>query len=189
MITYTTSSTDKDLTGILDLQKRNLPQSLTDSEIKTQGFVTVVHTMEVLKRLNDREKHLIIKNDDQVIGYILAMTKNSRSDIPVLIPMFKLFDKIRYRNQLISAFNYLVVGQVCIDKNYRGLGLIDKGYATYKANFKENFDFAITEIATTNIRSINAHKRIGFAELLTYTDSNNMEWSVVIWDWKNDNSA
>ncbi len=35
-----------------------------------------------------------------------------------------------------------------------------------------------------NIRSINAHKRIGFIEIYRYSDTNNTEWSIVIWDWK-----
>ncbi len=184
MFIYSTSNSDNDLQGILDLQKRNLPQNLTDSEIKSQGFVTVNHTLEDLRKMNNHEKHVIIKNDEQIIGYVLAMTKHSRSDIPILIPMFNLFDKVTFRQKLISAYNYMVVGQVCIDKAYRGLGLLDKIYATYKAHFKEKYDFAITEISTKNFRSTKAHKRIGFIEIHSYTDSSNLDWSVVIWDWK-----
>ena len=182
-ITYTTSTTDKDLLGIQNLQKKNLPHNLTEKEIKSQGFVTVIHTLEDLKMLNDYEKHLIIKDNEEIIGYILAMTKNSKNDIPILIPMFNLFDKIHYKGQFISEYNYIVVGQVCIDKDYRGLGLIDKSYANYKANFKEKYNFAITEISVNNLRSLKAHERIGFVELHKYTDTNNIDWSVVIWDW------
>ena len=184
MITYTTSKTDKELSEILDLQKDNLPQSLTESEIKTQGFVTVYHTLKDLKNLNEYEQHLIIKDGDKIVGYLLAMTKNSKHDISILIPMFEIFDKIHYKKKLISQYNYMVVGQVCIDKDYRGQGLLDNSYAAYKNYFKEKYDFAITEIATTNTRSINAHKRIGFFEIHRYTDTKNIEWSIVIWDWK-----
>lgn len=183
MINYTTARTEKDFLGIQDLQKRNLPQNLTENEIKSQGFVTVVHSLEDLKKMNGYEKHLVVKDEEQVIGYLLAMTKNSRNDIPVLIPMFNLFDKIRYKERLISEYNYLVVGQACIDKGYRGLGLFDKSYAAYKDHYKGKYDFAVTEISLNNTRSINAHKRIGFVEVNTYTDVNNLEWSVVIWDW------
>lgn len=184
MIVHTTSRTDKDLLGIRDLQKSNLAQNLSASEISAQGFVTVVHTLEDLRKLSDHEEQLIIKDDEKVIGYLLAMTKKSKSDIPILIPFFNLFDEIIYKSKLISAYNYIVVGQVCIDKDYRGIGLLDKSYAAYKENFKKRYDFAITEIAVNNARSINAHKRIGFAELHRYTDANNIQWSVVLWDWK-----
>ena len=184
MITYTTSKTDKELSEILDLQKNNLPQSLTESEIKSQGFVTVSHTLKDLKNLNTYEQHLITKDEDKIVGYLLAMTKNSKHDIPVLIPMFEIFDKIHYKEKLISEYNYIVVGQVCIAKDYRGLGLLDKSYAAYKNCFKEKYDFAVTEIATTNTRSINAHKRVGFFEIHRYKDTKNIEWSIVIWDWR-----
>ena len=152
--------------------------------MKSQGFVTVSHSLNDLKTLNNYEQHLIIKEGEKIVGYLLAMTKNSKHDIPVLIPMFEIFDSIHYQNKLISSYNYLVVGQVCIDKDYRCRGLLDDGYAAYKNYFEEKYDFAITEIATANTRSINAHKRIGFCEIYTYTDTKNIEWSIVIWDWK-----
>ena len=184
MITYTTSKTDKELSEILDLQKKNLPKNLTESEIKSQGFVTVSHTFEDLKKLNTYEQHVIIKDENKVVGYLLAMTKNSKHDIPILVPMFEIFDKIHFKEKLISEYNYIVVGQVCIDKNYRGQGLLDNCYAAYKNHFKEKYDFAVTEIAVTNERSINAHNRVGFFEIHRYKDAENTEWSIVIWYWK-----
>jgi L-amino acid N-acyltransferase YncA len=183
MITCTTSSTEKDLAGIIELQLQNLSQNLEADEIQSQGFVTVVHTMDDLKKMNSYEQNIILKDDEKIAGYLLAMTKNSKSDIPVLVPMFEKFDTIMYRNQFISQYNYIVVGQVCIGKNYRGMGLLDKCYAAYKEHFKKTCDFAITEIATANQRSINAHKRIGFTEIHRYIDATNTEWSIVIWDW------
>jgi len=184
MITYTTSETDKELSEIIDLQKHNLPQSLTKSEIQSQGFVTVSHTLEDLKQLNSYEQHLIIKDEDKIVGYLLAMTKHSKHDIPILLPMFEIFDSIQHKGKLISEYKYIVVGQVCIQKNHRGQGLLDHSYAAYRSHFKDKYDFAITEIATSNTRSINAHKRIGFVEIYRYSDNKNTEWSIVIWDWR-----
>ena len=185
MITYTLATIDNELSAIIDLQQQNLPQNLVKDEIAAQGFVTVSHTLEGLKKMNTYEQSLVIKDNDKVVGYLLAMTKNSRADIPILIPMFEVFDRIIYHDKTISEYNYLVVGQVCIDKSYRGQGLLDEAYKAYKDNFNSKYDFAITEIALTNQRSINAHKRIGFSEIHKYVDANNVEWSVVVWDWGN----
>lgn len=183
MITYTTSNTDKDLLDILALQQQNLPANLTKDEAQSEGFVTVNHSFEEIKKLHGYEPHLLIKDDDLLVGYLLAMTKNSRLDIRVLRPMFEIFDKIFYKQKLLSAFNYLVVGQVCIAKDYRGLGLLDKSYAAYKQHFQRKYDLAITEIAVSNQRSINAHTRTGFSEIHRYTDAEDVTWSVVIWEW------
>lgn len=183
MITYTTSKTTAELEGILQLQKANLAQELPQEEIQSQGFVTVHHSYDQLTQLNDIEQHLIAKDGDQVIGYLLAMTAASKHDLPILIPMFEAFDDIDYLGKKISAYHYLVVGQVCIGKEYRGQGILDQCYAAYKEFFSPRYDFAITEIARHNPRSLNAHKRIGFVEIHEYTDPEGTEWVVVVWDW------
>ena len=77
------------------------------------------------------------------------------------------------------------MGQVCIDKEFRGLGILDNCYIKYKENYLNKYDFAITEIAGTNSRSRIAHNRIGFKEINTYLGPENTEWNVVVWNWKN----
>jgi len=186
MITYTTSASKEDLTGILNLQKANLPKVLTREEIQSQGFVTVAHSYEDIKRLHDIEPHLIAKHGDRVIAYLLAMTVRSKSDIPILIPMFELFDKILFNKKPVSAYNYMVVGQACVDKQYRGQGILDNCYSAYKKHFIHKYNFAITEIASSNLRSLHAHTRIGFKEIHRYSSDGKTEWCIVLWDWKNE---
>jgi L-amino acid N-acyltransferase YncA len=183
MITYTVANSKSDLEGILTLQKANLAKGLSREEIESQGFVTVSHTYELLKKLNDYEKHVIAKDGEKVAGYLLAMTQDTKHDIPVLIPMFGIFDSIIYRGKKVSEYNYLVVGQVCIDKAYRGQGILDHSYEKYREMYKGKYDFAITEIASTNTRSLKAHSRIGFKEIHSYVDPENTTWIVVLWDW------
>ncbi|HVF81518.1 MAG TPA: hypothetical protein VM884_06275, partial [Flavisolibacter sp.] len=120
MITYTTSTSVQDLQGILLLQKANLPTNLTEAEMAAQGFVTVVHSLADLQKLNETEQHIIAKASNKVIGYLLAMTAASKDAIPVLQPMFALFNSLQFQNKPVAAFNYMVVGQVCVDKAYRG---------------------------------------------------------------------
>lgn len=185
MINYSTSNAIKDLEEIIALQKANLAQNLTKEEIKSQGFVTVHHSYDQLKRLNDHEKHIIAKDNDTVVGYVLAMTHHSKSDLPILIPLFNAFEIILYKNKKIADYNYIVVGQVCIHKEYRGQGIVDNCYATYKKYYGDKYDFVITEIAAANQRSLNAHKRIGFTEIHSYTAPDKEKWIIVLWDWKN----
>jgi hypothetical protein len=183
VIIYTKAQTGKDLEGILSLQKANLPSALSNDEMALQGFVTVVHTLDNLQAMNEREPHIIAKTDEQVIAYLLAMTPASQDSLPVLRPMFQVFESLGYKGKTVSAYHYIVVGQVCVDKVYRGQGVLDNCYQLYKNTFQPNYDFAITEIATRNIRSINAHKRVGFNERHRYIAPNGEEWSIVIWDW------
>lgn len=183
MIYYTTSKDEADLRGILDLQQRNLPKNLSREEITSQGFVTVSHSLVDLQKMNAIEQHVIAKENNSVIAYLLAMTERSKFDIPILIPMFEAFEHIHYKNTLLSKYNYIVVGQVCVDKNYRGQGILDKCYTLYIDSFKKKYDFAVTEIATSNQRSMNAHKRIGFEIIYEYVAPDNVAWSIVVLDW------
>jgi len=41
----------------------------------------------------------------------------------------------------------------------------------------------VTEIATRNHRSNNAHKRVGFVTINTFRDETD-EWNVVAWDFR-----
>jgi len=184
MVNYTSANSFTDIQRILALQKANHAHGLTIEERQTQGFVTVNHSYDQLKSLNDFEKHIVAKENDNVIGYLLAMTKKSQFVIPILVPMFDAFGSILYENKKVADYNYMVVGQVCIDKAYRGQGILDKCYAAYKECHSDKYDFAITEIARENLRSLNAHKRIGFKEIHTYLAPENTEWIVVLWDWK-----
>ncbi|WP_224996211.1 GNAT family N-acetyltransferase [Cesiribacter sp. SM1] len=186
MLSYTIADSKEDLLGISSLQKVNLPASLTEEECKKQGFVTVSHTYEQLKELNDIEKHIIVKDGQKVVAYVLAMTEQSKYQLPILVPMFELFDSITFAGKTISAYKYIVVGQVCIDKGYRGQGILEQSYATYRKHFAGNYDFAITEIASNNLRSLQAHKRIGFIEIHRYISPENIEWCIVLWNWRND---
>ena len=183
MLTYNTANTKSDLEGILSLQKVNLSEALTKEEMQSQGFVTVSHSYAQLEKLNNVEKHLIAKSNGIVIGYVLAMTQQSKFDLPILRHMFDIFDDIIYNGKRVCDFNYVVVGQACIDKDYRGQGVIDNLYFNYKDYFSNRFDFAITGIASTNSRSLYVHRRVGFKKIHTYLDANNCEWVVVLWSW------
>lgn len=183
MITYTLTKTEADLKGIYALQKDNLKINLSEQEITKGGFVTISHDWETLQKLNSIEPHVIAKYDEHIVGYVLAMTKQSKYDIPIIIPMFEEFDKIIYQGKLVSEYNYMVVGQVCVHKDFRGIGIFSNCYDLYKKTFENRYDFCITEIAVTNQRSRNAHKKIGFKEIHFYEDSSQIEWVIVVWDW------
>jgi hypothetical protein len=120
MIIYTSAKSDNDLEGILALQKANLPSSITKEELQSQGFVTVVHSLDDLRKMNEIESHIIAKSDDKVIAYLLAMTSASKNNIPILKPMFQMFDSIDFNGNSVSSYQYIVVGQVCVDKYFRG---------------------------------------------------------------------
>jgi hypothetical protein len=184
MLEYKRVSTDRELYQLLDLQKRNLKSNLTPEEINLQGFVTVNHSFEDIQKMHSIAPSVIAKDGDEVVAYAIAMTEASKADIPILVPMFDMFAQIDYLSKKITEYNYMVVGQVCVDYKYRGQKVFDNTYGYYKSVFEEKYDFAITEIALENIRSLKAHARVGFKTIHEFRDTFGIDWAIVLWDFQ-----
>ena len=182
MLNITTTSGTKDLEQILILQDANLSRNLPKEEILSQGFVTVNHTLEMLELMHKLAPSIIIKDDNNVVAYALTMLCECKNLVPELESMFQGFDSLQWKGKPLNEYDYYVMGQICIDKAYRGQGLFELLYNKHKDVYQSEFDFIITEVATRNTRSMNAHKRIGFETIDTYKDHID-EWEVVVWDW------
>ncbi|HEY0434271.1 MAG TPA: GNAT family N-acetyltransferase [Chitinophagaceae bacterium] len=183
MIDYHLCSSDDELRGILALQHDNLKKNLSKEEIRQQGFVTVVHSFPDIKKLNAAERHVVGTVDGKVIAYLLAMTKAAANDIPALQPMFGQFEKIYIGDMPVSEQPYIIVGQVCVAKDFRGKHVLDDCYDAYRNAYGDRYRFAITEIAVENQRSLNAHRRVGFDVIHKYSDPGGIDWAIVAWDW------
>ncbi len=170
-IQYTKASTDKELNQILALQKRNSISILSNEEKAKEGFITVIHSFDILKKMNNVCPHIIAKYNDEVVGYALSMDSCFGEDIPVLAPMFTELKKLQLEN-------YLVMGQVCVDKNHRKKGIFRELYATMRREYNSRYNSIITEVDSKNIRSLNAHYAIGF-ELLNKYDSLGQHWNII----------
>lgn len=174
-----TSSTEDEFHQILYLQRKNLRNLNSKAEEDNEGFVTVCHTMDVLRKMNETEPHIIIKENDKVVAYALCMSPVFRYDIPELKVMFEMLDHISDSSGE-NPGKYLVMGQICVDKEYRGKGLFRMLYEFYFDRFKNTYDCVITEVALRNTRSLNAHISVGFQEIYRYVEPGVEEWVVLI---------
>lgn len=184
MVHLSLSKSTSELKGILALQQENLLNTLTQEEKNEQGFVSIPHTLDQLKAMHTIAPHVLAKENEQVVGYVLAMPLASRSIVPMLAPLFETFEKLAVDGKKVTDYNPMVVGQVCVGKSERGTGLFDNLYAAYRAQYAAGYDFAITSIALTNYRSMAAHQRVGFKVIHRFEDSI-QPWAIVFWDWNN----
>ncbi|MGW9684280.1 N-acetyltransferase family protein [Flagellimonas sp. 2504JD1-5] len=174
MIHFTQASTTDHLEQILELQQQNLPKNLTANEKELEGFLTVEHSLPILKEMNDVCGHIIALDHEKVIAYALCMHPKFAESIEVLKPMFHEI------NQVVKGkSNYMVMGQVCVAKSHRGKGLFRRLYETMKEKLPDGFDSIITEVDAKNHRSIKAHEAIGFIELKRYS-SDGKDWLLIV---------
>ncbi len=184
MLQYIPIETEQVIQQIIVLQRENLTKNLDRAEIASQGFVTVEHDPTVLKKMNDLEQGVAIRDGDKIVGYCLAMVREFAGEIIILENLFKKLDTLNFKGQLLSNLSYIVVGQVCIAKSHRGRGLFDTMYEAYRKLLSPKYEYAVTEIAGRNLRSLKAHQRVGFKTLLEYTNEEGEDWVIVIWDWR-----
>lgn len=176
MITYKRVSSDEQLQQILAIQKRALKANVSVEEQEKEGYITVPHTFTLLKTMNNASPHILAMDGDRVAAYALVMPRSFQKLMPILIPMFETGDR------LLPGRNYLAMGQICIDKPYRGQGVFQGLYEFYKSELSHTYDCLFTEVATSNIRSLKAHQKVGFKILETQT-TDGTTWEMINWDW------
>lgn len=158
---------DADLPGVLELQRAN-------RALSADGFVTVVHTLEILRAMHKELPHVVARGEGgALLGYALSMAPSCRALLPILEPMFARIDE---RKQRLGR--YYVMGQICVAEGARGRGVFDALYAEHRARFAAAYDCVVTEISVRNPRSLRAHARVGFVEEERYRDATD-EWVVV----------
>lgn len=173
-IITTICSSENELLQILNLQQRNRPSTLSSEEKIEEGFVTVSHSLEMLTKMNSVYPHIIAKEGDTVVGYALCMHPSFRNDIEILKPMFTEIDTL-----VEEPESYMIMGQICIDRAYRKMGIFRKLYQAMKAHIQPQFKVIITEVDIKNTRSLNAHYGVGFIDLKTY-NSGGQEWKLIV---------
>lgn len=176
-VVYKEVTTKEELIAILKLQKLNMSSSISREEKLNEGFVTVCHNYEILKKMNDACPHTIATLNGNVIGYALSMVKEFKDSIRVLKPMFNQIETC-----LTPNISYMVMGQICVEKTYRKKGLFRGLYAFMQSKLNKKFEVLITEVDVENLRSLNAHTAIGFKELNRYV-SNSQKWVLLSWNW------
>ena len=174
-----------ELQGILDLQQVNLRKHLTEEERNTQGFVTLQYDFDFIKAMPAGNHHVIAKDGEKVIGYVLLMDPSTRHLMKEGAGIFPIFNELEYKGRKFKDRVYCSVGQVCVDKHYAGQGLLGRMYAHYKESYKHLYELAMTDISYLNHRSLKAHLKAGFEVILRFDEPDHGEpWDIVVWDWR-----
>lgn len=180
MITLDIASTDLHFTQILNLQRLYHASTLSPDTQAREGFVFAEHSVALLRRMAEELPQAIALSDDGVIGYCLSMPVSLRAEIPSLTPMFDHFGQCTYRGVPLSDLSFFVGGQVCVDRAYRGRGLLARLYEHVRLSAPAGYELCVTEIATRNQVSVRAHEKMGFEAISTYSDGQE-DWVVVAW--------
>jgi len=182
MVEITRVSSVSEIIGIRDLQALNLKQNITAEESIEQGFLTAAFTIEYLQQMNSASPAIIAKDGDKLVGYALVATKEIRKGHDLLEGLFDAIDECEYNGKLLREVNYVVVGQLCVAKEYRGQDLVQKLYGHFRDCLSNEFTYLVTDVAKANARSLKAHKKRGF-QVINELMYGGFGWDIVLWNW------
>lgn len=183
-IFITRVSNDQELIEIRELQIKNLKKNLTQEQIETEGFVTFDYPLDFLKKMHSLSPSIIAKYNNKVIGYAIVATREALQDNVSLADFERTVNQIVYQNDILVERNYVVVGQLCVEKEFRGMGVTGKMYHYFRQCLSNEFDCAITDVAQNNPISQKAHIKYGF-KVIHSEFYENLNWFIMLWDWKN----
>jgi len=171
-----------ELEKIKTLQNENLKHNIDDDTAEQEGFLSGDYSIDFLTQMHSVHPSVIAVDSDIVAGYALVTDKVVRNQHYLLDDLFKIVDKIEYDGILLKEVNYVVVGQLCVAKAYRGKGLAKQLYTHFKTEYAHQFKYCITDVAVANPRSLNAHLKTGF-KIIDSLSYGGIEWNIVLWDW------
>ncbi len=176
-------SDQSQLEKIKILQEQNLRSALTIAEAAKEGFLTAEYSIEFLEKMHDATPSIIVMDGDVLAGYALATTKEVGIHHNLIKDLFAAIDRISYESTMLKDRAYIIIGQLCVAKNYRGMGLVQKMYNTFRDEYAVAYEYCLTDVAEDNPRSLKAHLKSGFqvVDTLRY---GGIGWDIVLWDWR-----
>jgi ribosomal protein S18 acetylase RimI-like enzyme len=183
MVSIQLVNTAAELVGIQQLQRKNLRKEIGEAEALSQGFLMAEFDMLFLNAMQAAAPAVIAKDHDEVVGYALVATQAVRDLHPLLADLFNQIDQLTFQGIALQSANYVVVGQLCVAKEYRGQGLVQRLYNYFRDSLQSNYQFGITDVAQANQRSLKAHIKTGF-QVIHSIEYGGIGWDIVLWDWR-----
>lgn len=147
---------DVDIPAILDMQAANFIGNLKDAE-RRDGFLSVKFTRRQFEEMASHVGVIIAAAEGGLAGYLCASSCEFNRSFPLLVAMMRQFDAIDYRGRSLAASRVFIYGPVCIDRSYRGQGLLRGLYDTLLQEVVGRYDIGVAFVAGDNPHSLRAH--------------------------------
>ncbi len=165
-------ATEADIDGILALQSQNLYLNLSSDEL-ADGFVTTPFTPDLIRDLLDRDGVFIAEVGGKIVGYVLAGGWDFYAQWEIFRLMISRLPDLSFQGEKIDIDRSFQYGPVCIDRTFRGSGILSQLLELIHSSFKDRLPIGVTFINQLNQRSLAAHHRkLGF-EIIDEFEFNN----------------
>lgn len=145
-----------DYPGILALQYANRPEQLSEAD-RQQGFIVSDFTTESLDTINKALGILVATAGDDIAGFVCMVPTDPLPAHPVIQAMFKTFPQQVFRGETLDSMKVFIYGPVCINKKWRGRGILKQLFEGVQAFAGSDYDAGVAFINDANQHSLSAH--------------------------------
>jgi len=146
----------QDYSAILRLQSVNFIGNLSPEERK-EGFLSAEFTLGQVAEMSEDLGTTIAAIDDEVVAFLCAFRNEFDHGSPVVAKMLDSYDRVEFEGQSLSSYKSYIYGPVCIDRAYRGRGLLRGLYEAQKQELAGRFEIGVAFVSRTNPHSLKAH--------------------------------
>ncbi len=148
-----------DIGGVLSLQDKYLYSKLNEAERK-EGFVTTPFTVNQLEEIITQNGLIVAENEENIIvAYAFAGSWKYFEQWEIFNFMVSRFPKLSFQGNRITTENSFQYGPVCIDKKYRGNGVLNLIFEEMRMEFLKRYPISVTFINKVNAISTKAHTK------------------------------
>lgn len=174
-----------DIDGVLFLQEKYLYRNLTEIE-RQSGFVTTPFTVSQIEEIIKQNGIFVAENEaKEIIAYAFAGSWKYFEQWEIFNFMVSRFPNLSFNENEITTENSFQYGPVCIDKKYRGNGVLNLIFEEMRIEFLKKYPISVTFINKINTISERAHtKKLGW-EIIDEFQFNNNTYIGLALDMKN----
>ncbi|AXX90076.1 acetyltransferase [Arcobacter suis CECT 7833] len=172
----------EDIEKVLELHFKYQIDTIRQED-KKDGFITTAFTKEQMVDLTTLEQGLFIAVlNEKVVAYVMSASWNFWSRWPMFAFMVEDLHNLEYLGQKLSVQNSYQYGPVCVDKEYRGSGVLEKIFDFARENMAKRFPILVTFINKINPRSYEAHTKKLKLEVIKEFSYNNNNYYELVYD-------
>lgn len=149
-------ATSGDYQKIIDIQNANKPEQLTE-DMKKQGFLASSMDEQQLEAMNKALGILVAVEDGQLAGFVCMAPTSPLPAHPVVRAMHETFPHQQFDNQSLMHQRAFIYGPVCIDRQWRGKGVVQQLFSGVKDFTREHYDLGAAFIDDRNPHSLAVH--------------------------------
>lgn len=172
----------KDIEKVLELHFKYQIDSIKQED-KKDGFITTAFTKEQMVDLITLEQGLFIAiENEKIVAYVMSASWKFWSRWPMFAFMMEDLPNLEYLGQKLTVQNSYQYGPVCVDKEYRGSGVLEKIFDFARENMAKRFPILVTFINKINPRSYEAHTKKLKLEVIKEFSYNNNNYYELVYD-------